>query len=468
MAYIKNNWAIFDPDLPEEGQEDSYITKEKLDHIEEGIEKAHELAEGATGGDFNLEIGEVTTGETAAAEITEDHKLNLIIPKGEKGDAGEQGPQGEAGPQGEKGETGEAGPKGDQGEVGPQGEQGPQGEKGDTPVKGEDYFTEGDIEEIKNAVLDSKKTEPYYDTEKNAFFACGVHVTISAIEGGGVKATWTKNGNHEVIMPDSPLLYGGGDGTERPVYYPATSMTINSGKIHMIGGGNLGDGVVGCATVIINGGTIDANGGVGAGGDAYWNKKEHNNKVGRAELIINNTDGEIRLCFGSGVSSIGSVGFTKVTINGGSFKWLTAAGSNGYTSKAEMVINGGTIDVVQGCNRGGVGNIKITVNGGTINNLYAGGESGDAGVTATYDRAELVINGGTITKVSAGTNGGAESTEHVSGTFLNGVIDDAAGTAIGLTKVQPAVDAISLNGKVLELKSGNTVISTVDLSGLNA
>ena len=81
MAYIKNKWEIFDPELPEEEQPDSFITKRKLDNIEEGIEAAHELAEKAAG---TLEIGEVVQGDEASAEIV-DGKLNLVLPKGEKG-----------------------------------------------------------------------------------------------------------------------------------------------------------------------------------------------------------------------------------------------------------------------------------------------------------------------------------------------------------------------------------------------
>ena len=107
--------------------------------------------------------------------------------QGEKGDTGEQGPQGDKGDKGDTGANGkdgtsvshswngttltvtsasgtssvdlkgEKGDKGDTGDTGPQGEQGIQGEKGDkgdtgpngkTPVKGTDYFTESDIEEI--------------------------------------------------------------------------------------------------------------------------------------------------------------------------------------------------------------------------------------------------------------------------------------------------------------------------------
>lgn len=81
-------------------------------------------------------------------------------PKGEKGDKGNDGANG---PQGPKGETGERGPQGIQGERGPQGEQGlkgdtgsqgpqgiqgPKGNDGYTPVKGVDYFTQQDIDDL--------------------------------------------------------------------------------------------------------------------------------------------------------------------------------------------------------------------------------------------------------------------------------------------------------------------------------
>ena len=56
------------------------------------------------------------------------------------------GPQG---PQGEKGEQGEVGPQGPQGEKGEQGPQGEKGADGYTPVKGVDYFTEEEVNEIK-------------------------------------------------------------------------------------------------------------------------------------------------------------------------------------------------------------------------------------------------------------------------------------------------------------------------------
>lgn len=60
-----------------------------------------------------------------------------------------QGPQGEPGPQGIQGPVGPAGP------MGPQGEPGPAGADGHTPVKGTDYWTEADKQEIIDAVIAS-------------------------------------------------------------------------------------------------------------------------------------------------------------------------------------------------------------------------------------------------------------------------------------------------------------------------
>ena len=33
MAYTKNEWAIFNPDIPDDDQPDAFITKSKLDNI---------------------------------------------------------------------------------------------------------------------------------------------------------------------------------------------------------------------------------------------------------------------------------------------------------------------------------------------------------------------------------------------------------------------------------------------------
>lgn len=64
--------------------------------------------------------------------------------KGDKGDKGEPGAKGEQGIQGIQGETGAPGPKGDKGD---------KGADGHTPVKGTDYFTEADKQELVTAVI---------------------------------------------------------------------------------------------------------------------------------------------------------------------------------------------------------------------------------------------------------------------------------------------------------------------------
>ncbi len=64
--------------------DNTVLTAAQLNHMEEGIAAAEELA-GKAG--TALTIGTVTTGDRAAASI-EDGKLNLTLPRGEKGDSG--------------------------------------------------------------------------------------------------------------------------------------------------------------------------------------------------------------------------------------------------------------------------------------------------------------------------------------------------------------------------------------------
>ena len=93
------------------------------------------------------------------ADFTAEQLAALKGPKGDKGDTGEQGPQGEkgdTGPQGPKGIQGIQGiqgPKGEQGEQGETGPQGPAGTNGYTPVRGTDYWTAADQEQIVSDVL---------------------------------------------------------------------------------------------------------------------------------------------------------------------------------------------------------------------------------------------------------------------------------------------------------------------------
>lgn len=76
-------------------------------------------------------------------------------PKGEQGVPGEQGPiglTGPAGPIGPQGEIGPQGPQGERGPEGPMGPEGPQGLTGPAPVKGVDYWTESEKQDLVNEV----------------------------------------------------------------------------------------------------------------------------------------------------------------------------------------------------------------------------------------------------------------------------------------------------------------------------
>lgn len=72
---------------------------------------------------------------------------------GAKGDVGATGPAGPVGPQGPAGAHGKDGANGETGPQGPKGDPGTPGATGHTPVKGTDYWTAADKQEIVNDVL---------------------------------------------------------------------------------------------------------------------------------------------------------------------------------------------------------------------------------------------------------------------------------------------------------------------------
>lgn len=73
--------------------------------------------------------------------------------KGDPGPAGPAGPQGHAGAPGKDGAPGAPGAQGEKGEKGEKGDPGTPGAAGHTPVKGTDYWTAADKQEIVNNVL---------------------------------------------------------------------------------------------------------------------------------------------------------------------------------------------------------------------------------------------------------------------------------------------------------------------------
>lgn len=94
--------------------------------------------DGQDGFSPTVELTDTDTGVTLTITDINGAKTATI----KDGVAGPQGPQGEPGIQGPQGPVGEQGP------VGPQGPAGQNGQDGHTPVKGVDYFTQEDKQEI--------------------------------------------------------------------------------------------------------------------------------------------------------------------------------------------------------------------------------------------------------------------------------------------------------------------------------
>ena len=97
----------------------------------------------------NTGDGYLIDGELYVWSATDSAWNNVGNIRGPKGDQGEQGIQGIQGVQGD------VGPQGPQGETGPKGDPGQDGADGYTPVRGTDYWTESDKEEIIAAVLEA-------------------------------------------------------------------------------------------------------------------------------------------------------------------------------------------------------------------------------------------------------------------------------------------------------------------------
>lgn len=76
-GYQKNTWAVYNDSIPKHEQPNAFITKRKLDNIENGIKNAV----------TDFVIGTVTKGTNVSGEIISDEndpsikRINLVIPK---------------------------------------------------------------------------------------------------------------------------------------------------------------------------------------------------------------------------------------------------------------------------------------------------------------------------------------------------------------------------------------------------
>lgn len=133
--------------------------------------------------------------DTALAQAKASGEFN-----GEKGDKGDKGDKGETGAQGIQGIQGVKGDKGDKGETG---EKGDKGDEGHTPVKGTDYWTDAD----KNDIIDST----YVKVSGSYLPLSGGNLTGGVASTDGVSAARFETGTDDKAYFQTKKMRGQGD-----------------------------------------------------------------------------------------------------------------------------------------------------------------------------------------------------------------------------------------------------------------
>ena len=365
-----------------------------------------------------------------------------------EGGVGPQGPEGPQGPQGEKG---------DQGEQGPEGPQGPAGKDVDPEVlaglatKEELQNAINDIEhsqyddsELKDRVdvleTINLETKPYID--KNGMLVlCGcpavahgvgeeVHVTVRCFYDEEDKFVFTKD---EFAKLRICMGYGAeGIGTKRNIV-ETTLELYDIDKVFIIDGGSQVTGEVGTVNIIAERcNYIDGIQGARAMNGGKRNIV-HNFNVRVKDVKLIDT------LFGGGMG-YSVVWNSNVKVEGETeINYLVAGGSNGYTNKSRVVMNGGHVKVMQGVNRGKLNRAELILNGGVVDNFYAAGENEPASVTGVQYEAYIELNGGEVAKFFKGISGKEEFTGLIEGHIMDCVVADGDISMLEKVEKEPEV-----------------------------
>ena len=193
---------------------------------------------GGNTGTTSLTIGTVTSGDTASASI-ENGKLNLVLPRGEKGATGATGAKGETGATGAKGDKGDKGDTGATGAKGEKGDPGAAGAKGDKGDPGDGFTAEE-----KSLMLALFEAAAYADPD--------MMETYNSLKqkwtGGTVTKTYTITNNLTNVSTSNTARMV----TEGTVY--AATLTATSGYILKTVTVTMGGADV--TATVYNGGTI--------------------------------------------------------------------------------------------------------------------------------------------------------------------------------------------------------------------
>lgn len=333
-------------------------------------------------------------------------------------------------------------------------------------------------------------------------YANGTPITISAKADGseGAHITWA-NGSFDVEK--KARIFGG----SKDASVESSSVTMTGGTVNHIFGGGYGTATdksanVDNATVKVTGGNIINSiygGGVyyslvknikmdianatflgvankvyptiAAGGAAYDNDQKKDAGAGNTvdKVTVNITNVDLSHNYGmiyGGPQGTGIVKDSNVTINGNTkVSYVTVGGSNGTTIKGNVTVNGGTIDVFQGVNRGTINSATTIINSGTITNFYVGGESGDSSVSGIIENANVKIMGGTIQNFKSGQSNKKEITEATTGVTTD--VTYVEGTVTNITGSLPvaAKELVKNDIKVEDTNHGTvTVPNTTDVT----
>lgn len=304
------------------------------------------------------------------------------------------------------------------------------------------YYVKADVDTKIDEAIDTavkkvfakRRTEPYA-TPSGVVFACGNAVIIDADPNDATKniISWYTEGEKikSLTVPAGKDVYGGSEesGSDVLITYPSASITMNGGKITNIFGGGNGACDIANITITVNGGEV-----TGCVCGAGCTGMTRDNKVGYAHIIMNNCTGTPSVYGGSG-ESYASTGEVLIEINGGDYDYVTLGGSNGFTQIGKIVVNGGTIKYLQGCNRGIMSDVVYEINGGEIASMQVWGEGGNRNPEddPKVQNARLSIMGGTITKLEPGVN--LITNRDITGKYVEGVIINEEAALVNMPKL---------------------------------
>ena len=261
-------------------------------------------------------------------------------------------------------------------------------------------------------------------------FACGYPVLVEGKDEEVVITYSVNDTNKNVgeirmsIEEAKKLVIVGGFSNEninKTRVLPATNIHIRNVDIQAVYGGHLFNGDVGEANIVIENSSVKEIVGGGDASRAIDKKFAVRNNVSKINVKLNNVKSTLVYVGGAGGPS--TVGEARMEFNGAcNIGWLTAGGSNGFTAKSEIVINGGEFECVQMTNRGLVDEAKLVMNDGHIKRAYFAGEAEDESVTGVINQVVFELNKGQINKLARGNSNSIEFNGDIKGHIMNCVV----------------------------------------------